>query len=257
MLYEGQETTLDSLIATAASGMRSRMETLDLLANNIANAGTVGYKADQESYNLYFGEKAWNGYNEGRPDAAEMPVLQKSWTDFSQGTLTPTGNSTDLALASPGFFAVTGVNGPLYTRSGQFQLSKTGVLETQQGYAVQGVDGNPIKVDPTRDFQIAPSGEVKQNGAIVGRLKVMTADAAAAGERVGAGYFRFPADARMAPAANPDIQQGKVEMSNVTPAYSAVKLVGVMRSFEMLQRAVNMASDMSKRAVQEVARVNS
>jgi flagellar basal-body rod protein FlgG len=98
---------------------------------------------------------------------------------------------------------------------------------------------------------------VKQNGAIIGRVKVMTADATAAGERVGAGYFRFPADARITPAANPDVQQGKVEMSNVTPASSAVKLVGVMRSFEMLQRAVNMASDMSKRAVQEVARVNS
>jgi flagellar basal body rod protein FlgG len=248
---------MDPLIATAASGMRSRMETLDLLANNIANAGTVGYKADQESYNLYFGEKAWQGYNEGRPDASEMPVLQKSWTDFSQGTLTPTGSSTDVALASSGFFVVNGPNGPLYTRNGQFQLSKAGVLQTQQGYAVQGVDENPIKVDPARDFQIAPSGEVKQNGATVGRLKVMTADATAAGERIGAGYFRFPVDARISAAANPDVQQGKVEMSNVTPAYSAVKLVGVMRSFEMLQRAVNMASDMNKRAVQEVARVNS
>jgi flagellar basal body rod protein FlgG len=248
---------MDSLIATAASGMRSRMETLDLLANNIANAGTAGYKANQESYNLYFGEKAWQGYNEGRPDASEMPVVQRSWTDYSQGTLVPTGNSTDVALASPGFFVVNGPNGPMYTRNGQFQLSKTGLLQTQQGYAVQGVDGNPIQLDTSRDFQISPAGDVMQGGAAVSRLKVMTADANTSAERIGAGYFRFPADANFRPAANPDVQQGKVEMSNVTPAYSAVKLVGVMRSFEMLQRAVNMASEMNKRAVEEVARVSS
>lgn len=248
---------MDPLIATAASGMRSRMETLDLLANNIANAGTAGYKADQESYNLYFGDRAWQGYNEGRPDAAEMPVLQRSWTDYSQGTLVPTGNSTDVALGSPGFFVVNGPNGAMYTRNGQFQLSKAGVLQTSQGYAVQGVDGNPVKVDPSRDFQISPNGAVVQNGTTVSQLKIMATDTKTSGERIGAGYFKFPADASLAAAANPDVQQGKIEMSNVTPAYSAVKLVGVMRSFEMLQRAVNMASEMNKRAVEEVARVNS
>jgi len=248
---------MDSLIATAASGMRSRMETLDLLANNIANAGTAGYKADQESYNLYFGDKAWQGYNEGRPDASEMPVIQRIWTDYSQGTLVPTGNSTDVALASSGFFVVDGPNGPMYTRNGQFQLSKAGVLQTQQGYAVQGVDGKPIKVDASRDYQISPAGDVMQDGSTISRLNVMTADATTSSERIGAGYFRFPADASIRPAANPDVQQGKIEMSNVTPAYSAIKLVGVMRSFEMLQRAVNMAAEMNKRAVEEVARVSS
>jgi flagellar basal-body rod protein FlgF len=248
---------MDSLIATAASGMRSRMETLDLLANNIANASTVGYKADQESYNLYFGDKAWQGYNEGRPDASEMPVLQRSWTDYSQGTLVPTGNSTDVALASPGFFVVSGPNEPIYTRNGQFHLSRAGILETQQGYAVQDANGNAIKIDPSLDFQVSPAGNVTQNGAAIGRIKIVTTDANATGERVGAGYFRFPAEANIRAAANPDIQQRKIETSNVTPAYSAVKLVGVMRSFEMLQRAVNMASEMNKQAVQEVARVNS
>lgn len=248
---------MDSLIATAASGMRSRMETLDLLANNIANTGTVGYKANQESYNLYFGEKAWQGYNEGRPDAAEMPVVQRAWTDYSQGTLIPTGNPTDVALASSGFFTVDGPNGPMYTRNGQFQLSKAGVLQTQQGYAVQGVDGKPIKVDPSRDFRISPTGDVMQDGTTLGRLKIISTDPTVATERVGAGYFRFPADAAVTAAADPHVQQGKVETSNVTPAYSAVKLVGVMRSFEMLQKAVNMAAEMNKRAVEEVARVAS
>lgn len=248
---------MDSLISTAASGMRSRMETLDLLANNIANSGTAGYKADQESYNLYFGDNAWEGYAEGRPTSSEMPVVQHTWTDFSQGSLVPTGSSTDLALSFAGFFVAGGPNTPLYTRNGHFRLSKTGTLETQEGYPLKGVDGKSITLDPTRDFQVSSSGDVQQNGVTVARLAVVTDDGSNAGERIGAGYFRFPATVKLQPAANPEIQQGKIEMSNVTPAYTAVKLVSVMRSFEMLQKAVNMASEMNKRSIEEVARVAS
>ena len=247
---------MDSLIANAASGMRSRMETLDLLANNIANSGTAGYKADQESYNLYFGDNAWDGYNEGRPSSAEMPVIQRTWTDYSQGNLVPTGSSTDLALTSEGFFVVNGPNGPFYTRNGHFRLSKTGTLETQEGYAVKGTDGNPIVLNPDRNFQITRTGEVQQDGSTIGQLSIVTSQAPN-GEKVGAGYFRFSDPAKMQPASNADVQQGKIETSNVTPAYSAVKLVNVMRSFEMLQKAVGMASEMSRRVVEEVARVSS
>ncbi len=248
---------MDSLIATAASGMRSRMETLDLLANNIANAGTTGYKADQESYNTYFGENAWNGYNEGRPDTAEMPVAEHSWTDLSQGTLVPTGNSTDVALASSGFFAVDGPNGTYYTRNGHFKLSKAGILVTQEDYPVKGTDGGQIKLDPNQDFQITPAGEIQQNGNTVARLGVTNSDPKNPGDRVGAGYFRFSPDATLQPNTNAEVQQGRIETSNVTPAYTAVKLVSVMRSFEMLQKAVTMASEMNRRVVEEVARVGS
>ena len=75
-------------------------------------------------------------------------------------------------------------------------------------------------------------------------------------EKRGAGYFRFSPDTKLQAATSPHVAQGKLEMSNVTPAYSAVKLVNVMRSFEMLQRAVTMASDMDRRVIEEVAKVN-
>lgn len=248
---------MDSVIATAASGMRSRMETLDVLANNLANAGTTGYKADQESYGLYFGDPAWEGYDEGRPDAAEMPVLEKNWTDYSQGTLVPTGSATDVALASSGFFMVQGANGPLYTRNGHFRLSKAGVLQTQDGYPVKATDGSTITLSLDSDFQITPTGDVQQNGSTVARLAVMDAPAGKSGDRVGSGYFKFAADATPTAATNPELKQGSIEMSNVVPAYSAVKLVTVMRSFEMLQKAVSMASEMSRKVVEEVAKVAS
>jgi flagellar basal body rod protein FlgG len=186
-----------------------------------------------------------------------MPVVQQAWTDFTQGTLLPTGSSTDLALSTPGFFVVDGPNGPLYTRNGHFRLSTNGTLETQDGYKVKGIDGNPIKVTPGRDFHVSPTGQVQQDGATLSQVAVVNAANPNANERVGAGYFRFPADAKVQPAANAQIAEGKIESSNTVPAYTAVKLVSVMRSFEMLQRAVNLASEMTKKSVEEVARVAS
>ena len=100
---------MDPIAATAASGLRARMESLDLLANNVANASTGGYKADREFYSLYVA-----------PDAADsdslstMPVIEKPWTDFSQGLVQQTGNPLDLALSGKGFFAVQSPRGPLY-----------------------------------------------------------------------------------------------------------------------------------------------
>src|SRR5437867_3212527 len=103
---------MDALTAAAASGMRSRTESLDLLANNLANASAPGFKADREFYNLYVAAEA--------SDSAAMPLTEKNWTDFSQGYLTSTQNPLDVAIAGKGFIAVNGPTGSLYTRDGSF-----------------------------------------------------------------------------------------------------------------------------------------
>lgn len=89
---------MDPLSATAASGLRARMESLDLLANNVANASTGGYKADREFYSLYAAPEA--------DDGSTMPVIERPWVDLSQGVLQTTGNSLDVALNGKGFFSV-------------------------------------------------------------------------------------------------------------------------------------------------------
>ena len=109
---------MDPLTATAASGLRARMESLDLLANNVANAATGGYKADREFYSLYADPEAADSGS-----ASAMPLIEKPWTDLSQGVLQNTGGPFDLALSGRGFFAVNGPSGPLYTRNGSFRLA--------------------------------------------------------------------------------------------------------------------------------------
>ena len=119
---------MDPLTSTAASGLRARMESLDMLANNLANAETGGFKTDREFYSLYVAPEA-----AGADSPSAMPVIEKPWTDFSQGVIRQTSNPLDFALSGKGFFSVDGPNGPLYTRQGAFRLSPAGLLVTTEG----------------------------------------------------------------------------------------------------------------------------
>jgi flagellar basal-body rod protein FlgF len=244
---------MDSMTAIAASGLRARMESLELLANNIANASTGGYKADREFYSLYAGDEAWD------PDAvATMPVIERPWVDQTQGVIHATGNPLDLALSGSGFFSVGGPNGPLYTRNGSFHMAADGKLITAEGYAVQGARGAPITLQPGRPVEILDDGTVKQDGAVVGQLEVADFTSTAGLTKQGANYFRVTDPAvRPSTPGGTTIQQGKLEASNTGSAEAAVRLVNVMRQFEMLQKAVSLGADMNRRAVEEVAKVGS
>src|ERR1039457_868174 len=135
---------MDPMTVAAVSGLRSRIASLDLLANNLANSSTSGFKRDSEFYGLYTSDE---GQDSTTGDASfTLPVVKRQWTDFSQGTLLPTGSQLDVAISGPGFLAVNGPSGPLYTRNGNLQVSPSGQLATADGYTVRGAGGNPIQV---------------------------------------------------------------------------------------------------------------
>ena len=124
---------MDSLSILAAGGLKTRMDALDLLANNIANASTPGFKADREFYSVYASADA----NENlRP--ALVPDVSQKWTDFSQGTLATTGNPLDVAISGRGFFAVDAGGTTLLTRNGNFRVSASGELQTPEGHKLAG-----------------------------------------------------------------------------------------------------------------------
>ncbi len=243
---------MDTLTAVAASGLRARMEALDLLANNIANAGTAGFKADRESYNLYLAPAALDGA--AYPAPATSPVVERNWTDFSQGTLADTNGQLDVAISGKGFFAVQGPSGALYTRNGAFQLAKDGRLVTAEGYPVRATGGGTIQVDPRKSVEIAKDGSVRQDGADVGQVAVFELTAGIA--KSGQNYLRAETARPLTPA-DYSLHQGKLEASNASPAESAVRLVAIMRQFETLQKAVAIGADMNRRAIEEIGRVTS
>ena len=150
---------MDPIATTAASGMRARMESLDMLANNIANASTAGYKVDREFYSLYSDAMA--------DDNVLSPVIEKPWTDFSQGTLQVTGKPLDLALNGTGFFAVNSPSGTLYTRNGSFQTAPSGNVVTAEGYALRLTGGTPRSVDSlAAQWRLGGMDQLAQAGAL-------------------------------------------------------------------------------------------
>jgi len=243
---------MDQLTATAASGMRSRIEALDLLANNISNTSTAGYKSDREFYGLYASADA--------ETQSTMPNIERNWIDFSQGIVKDTGNPLDVALAGRGFLTADSPGGPLYTRNGSLRLSAAGVLETADGYPLRAdTPSGHIQAQlgaGTGSLQIQKDGAVSQDGQILGNLTLADWQKPEALEKQGGAYFRL-VDTNLKPSAptGMELLQGKLEGSNSGPSETAVQLIGVLRQFEMLQKAVGMAAEMNKKAVEDVARV--
>jgi len=247
---------MDNLTIAAASGLRSRIESLDLLANNLANSATNGFKRDQEFYGVYSSADS-NDPVDGGPGST-LPTIEKQWTDFSQGTLQVTGNPLDIALDGDGFLAVNGPSGVLYSRAGSLKVLSSGALATNSGYTLRSTTGAPIQVAANQPITITSDGTVQQAGQAVGQIAIVNFRSTNSLQKVGSTSFQNT-DAANPPVAatNTVVQQGKIEGSNVPVAEAAMRLVGVMRQFEMLQKAIGVSNDMDTKTIQEVARVGS
>jgi flagellar basal-body rod protein FlgF len=246
---------MDALTAAAASGIRARIESLDMMANNLANASAAGFKSDQESYALYVSVEAADSPEGTNP--AILPVVQSRWTDFSQGTLLPTSNSMDLALNGKGFLVASTPSGPLYTRGGSFRFSQTGQLQTEDGYDLQGMDGKPILLDNSKAIEVLPDGTVRQDGQEVARIAVVDFDDPKVLTKRGGNYFRSSASTPPTPAMQTEIRQGQLEKGNSDSTHAASSIVTIMRQFEALQKAMTIGADMNRRSVEDVAKVSS
>jgi len=147
------------------------------------------------------------------------------------------------------------LNGPLCTRNGSFQLSPSGVLVTSEGYTVQAVGGGAIQLQPNLPIEVAADGSIRQAGNAVATLEIDDFASSDALSKFGKTYFEPSEAAGVRPAASVAVHQGSLEASNVEAPESSVRLVSLMRQFEMLQKAMNLSQQMGQQAIQEVAKV--
>ncbi|MHB1022546.1 MAG: flagellar hook-basal body protein [Acidobacteriaceae bacterium] len=167
---------MDSGLYAAYTGLMGRMQALDTAANNLANASTPGFRAQQDYFrSVLSGEGAVD--SQIGQAVNNFGVLGGNMPDFAQGQMVQTGNPLDLALDGQGFFAIRTQNGIRYTRDGGFQRSTTGQLITAQGEPVLNPQGQPLTI-PTGNVHIAPDGTISVAGAVAGRV----------------GIFDFPSD---------------------------------------------------------------
>jgi flagellar basal body rod protein FlgG len=198
---------------------------MDLLANNLSNSSTSGFKADREFYGTYLAPEIAD-----QPDTVgEAPVVQRQWTDFSQSTISNTGNSTDLALSGTGFFSVNGPNGPLYTRNGNFHLTSEGVLVSGEGYPVRMAGGQTLQVAPGSPIQVGADGQVSQSGTTLGQIELTEFKDPSVLTKAAGAYFANPGpQSGPSPASNVTVQQGALETSNFAPTEAAARMVSLL-----------------------------
>jgi flagellar basal-body rod protein FlgF len=243
---------MDSGLYAACAALVSRTEALDTIANNLANASTVGYRAQE---NVFSAVLAANNSNDTELNKAmnSYGIMSGTTLDLSQGALQKTGNDLDVAIQGRGYFVVQTANGPAYTRSGSFQVSARGQLVTSTGDAIMG-DKGVITMLPG-PVSISADGTISSNGAVTGKLKVVEFPPNTKMTSIGGQYYSAPANTA-APAKDSEVRQGMLESSNVNPITGMVELVTAQRSAEMMQRALAMFnSEIDKTAAQDLPKV--
>jgi flagellar basal-body rod protein FlgF len=235
----------------AASGMLADQIRQDVIANNLANATTAGFKGDTavgEAFPSLLINQLQTGATIGKLGLGSR--ITEVATDGSQGALRQTGNTYDLAVAGDGWFSVQGPNGVAYTRNGAFTTDAKGQLVTADAQPVLDDGGRPITVG--NNATISPDGKVTVDGRQVARLAVTVLDPKRLhklGDNLYTGMVKKGADPGR-------VEQGFLENSNVNSVKEMVDLISTMRSFEAGQKAVQALDDTLGKAVNDVGRIS-
>lgn len=236
---------MDRMIYLSMSGAKATMQRQDVLANNLANVSTVGFRAELQAFRAV----------PVQGDGASTRVYTLETTtgyDGTSGPVTATGRNLDVAMQGKSWLTVQALDGTeAYTRAGSLEVNAEGLLVTPSGLQVMG-DGGPITIPQNTEPSIAPDGTVSARQAggktiPVGKLKLVTPEAPM--QRGTDGLFRsaegdLPAD----PAAR--LQDGALEGSNVSAVETMVQMIAAARQFEAQTKMMQTAEGDEKSAAQ-------
>ncbi|NEU30387.1 flagellar hook-basal body protein [bacterium LRH843] len=266
----------------AAAGMITQQQRQEMLTNNIANANTPGFKADQASLrtfpNMLIQAMGTNKQADGQAKVvgalATGVYLQERMPNFRQGDLMETGNTTDIALLQgimpqtesgrPGalFFTVQDEGGEVrYSRNGNFTIDGQGFLTTTEGHYILDIEGRRVQVD-NEEFALNDAGMItRQDGTFIGRLNVVYAEDPMQLVKEGSGLLRYTGEGTLPSATDNDeitykLQQRFLERSNVDAAQTMTEMMQAYRSFEANQRILQAYDQSLDKAVNEVGRIS-
>jgi flagellar basal-body rod protein FlgF/flagellar basal-body rod protein FlgG len=250
---------MDSGLYAAYTGLLARNQALDTAANNLANAGTIGFRAQRDYFrSVLAGDGSAVQASQVGDAVNDYGVLGGDLVDQGQGAITATGNPLDLALNGPGFFAIQTSLGVQYTRAGGFLRSDTGTLQTAQGEAVLDASGQPITI-PTGAVTVGADGSISvataDGSAVAGQVGVFGFPPDAALEALGTNRFAAP-DGVQPTAVNTPIEQGSLEGANLDTVHGTMQLILIQRQAEMMQKALSVFNnDFDKTAADDLGRV--
>ena len=229
---------------------------LDVVANNLANTSTIGFKREQPVFHEYVEKGA-----QGAVDAARDVSFVLDYGavhDTSAGAFQVTGNALDVMIDGPGYLAVEAPGGgTAYTRAGALKVLENGELATSNGQRVLDENGQPINIpaDQTAQLRINDDGTISGALGPLGRLAVTVFDDESAVSPRGDGMMTGEGG-RILPAAETRLRSGGVEGSNVQPIIETNNMIEILRSYQTSQRMSEALNDMRKRAIERLSRVS-
>lgn len=248
-------------IYIAAAGALASEKRLQLIANNLANVNTVGYKMDCGRFKMINpsdlpAQTASNPADLAASRAHLFWNTFSSYTDHSNGALQQTDNDFDLAIVGKGFFCVQGPDGEHYTRKGDFSLNADGVLVTRNGWPVLGTSGE-IKIDSTANphryakFAVDDQGNVSVDGKSVDSLRIVDFADQKRLTKMGDTLFKATGVAANA-VEDVRISQGFIETSNVDSVRMMTEMIEVLRGYESYQKVIQNADETYSQVIEKI-----
>jgi flagellar basal-body rod protein FlgF len=256
---------MQNALLVGLSRQMSLSHELDVIANNIANIDTTGFKADNAAFTEFLMPGARDeDFAVSKDRRISFVEDRATWIDFSAGTMQRTGNPLDVAIDGKGFFVVQTPRGQRYTRNGAFTINTAGQLVTMTGDQVVGVNG-PITFQATdHDVIISPTGIVSARDGVGaqstqrGQLQLVNFAQLQQLQKDGASTFAAPNGVNPAPASpNTRVVQGSIEKSNVQPIVAMARMIEITRSYSDIANILQQQGDLRRNSLQQLSQAPS
>src|ERR1700731_1002978 len=252
---------MENMLLVGLSRQMTLERQMDVVANNVANVNTNGYKADRSLFQEYLNSGAHEDNFKGRDRAVSYVLDNGTFKDFAQGASEQTKNPLDVAIDGRGFLVVQTPAGERYTRDGGLQINNQGQLVTQSGNPVLGTSG-PIVFQPTdHDISITPDGTITvlegtaRTDSIRGKLRLASFADAQKLLKEGSNLYAQGEGGPPQPDTKSVIQQGFIEKSNVNAVAEMSRMIEVTRAYTQISTLLQQQSDLQKTAIQQLADV--
>ena len=237
---------------------------LDVVANNVANMNTTGFKADNSMFEQYLMPVARE--NRFRPADRQVDFVNDagSWRNLRAGAIQQTGNPLDVAINGDGYIVVQTPAGERYTRNGSLQINAQGQLVTTDGSLVMGTSGPILFQTTDHDVAITPDGRITvvEAGAtntesVRGQIRMVSFAAPQQLQKEGNNDYSAPPGVVPRPDTTSKLIQGSIEKSNVNGVVEVSRLIEISRAYAQIAQVLQNESDLHKNAIQELANVPS
>jgi flagellar basal-body rod protein FlgF len=245
---------MDNTLLVSLSSQLASYRSMDVIANNIANINTAGFKRDTVKFEEYI-QNVTPAEGEVGAQAISFVADKGTSRDLTEGAITRTNAPFDMSINGKGYFTINTPNGPRYTRNGHFALDQDGRIVTEDGNALQGDGGDLTVTTDDGDIHIAQDGTVTGIRGQIGKVQLVSFDNESA--LVKEGDSRYITTQTATPVESPNIQQGTLEESNVKPVVEISKMLEVLRAYQTTASLTESQQELERNAIDKLAETQS